>query len=294
MSNLDRIKRVTDLFIEGRELVFGDDGSGEPVVVWINKLNAFEEEEARRDGLAARAERLLELNAPGNRERAALEMSTKGLNHEELVDSLVSMYFDQDYMGAMDDVDSNPEWRDRLLFLQRMNQLHDDAGINDDDERRKRFRDVNGQYFEAIRDAAGKRQEERKKDFLTETDEELTTKHMEVTLDRVATLAHLNERRVTEFFFALRDCQGVQVDGVWTHASCPHPQLLESRQQIRGLPDAMLSAMGDALAGLTVDRRTAGNSDAPTNSSESLEPVSPPEESTPSSPIVTQPVAVAT
>lgn len=294
MSNLDRIKRVTDLFIEGRELIFGDDGSGEPVVVWINKLNAFEEEEARRDGLAARAERLLELNLPGNRERAALEMSAKGLEHEQLVDSLVSMYFDQDYMGAMDDVDSNPEWRDRLLFLQRMNQLHDDAGINDDDERRKRFRDVNGQYFDAIRESAGKRQEDRKKDFLAQTNEELIAKHLEVTLDRVGTLAHLNERRVTEFFYALRDCQGVQTDGVWTHASCLHPQLLESRQQVRGLPDAMLSAMGDALAGLTVDRRTAGNSDAPTNSSESLEPASPPEESTPSSPAVTPPVAVAT
>lgn len=54
-------RRLTDLFVIGRELTL-DDGAGEPVVVWLQKLNLIDQTDASRRGDSARA-RVLSLRS---------------------------------------------------------------------------------------------------------------------------------------------------------------------------------------------------------------------------------------
>src|SRR5574337_1456016 len=116
---LERIKRVTDLFQEGQELYLGDDDAGKPVVIWINKLNSFEDDECRRDGLAMRSEKLLELSDPDNAEMATAEQAAAKLDNDTLIDRIVDQHFDEDYFAALDDADLDKEWREKKEYLER-------------------------------------------------------------------------------------------------------------------------------------------------------------------------------
>jgi hypothetical protein len=49
MSLLDR---VTDLWVEGTTVYLGEDPQG-PLCLWVNTLNSFQHDDARRDGQAA-------------------------------------------------------------------------------------------------------------------------------------------------------------------------------------------------------------------------------------------------
>lgn len=298
MAKLERIKRITDLFVEGTEVKLGEDEAGTPVVVWVNKVNSFELEESRRDGLAARAEKIMELKDPQSPERKILEVQADSLSRDDMITATANRKYDEDYLHAMNDVESDPEWRDRLLFLQRMDELHDDAGIKDDDERRKRHADLQTNYFNALREAANKRQEDRKQELADLDDDELRERFIEWTVEQTSMTSYMAEMRVTQLFYAVRDCQAIpDEEGRFSkdsHKGCTHERMLSERHEVNTLPEEVLSAVADALNRVTVDQRTSGNSAAPTSSSESSEPASTPEESTPSIPVVTPPVAVAT
>lgn len=55
-------RRLTDLWVVGRELTL-DDGEGEPITVWLQKINAIESSEATRRCDAARARMLASRNS---------------------------------------------------------------------------------------------------------------------------------------------------------------------------------------------------------------------------------------
>ena len=71
MDPAERLRRITDLFEEGVVVPLGEDLDG-PILLWVNKLNSFQVEEARRDGVARRGMRLAELGKPDTPERAAI------------------------------------------------------------------------------------------------------------------------------------------------------------------------------------------------------------------------------
>jgi hypothetical protein len=288
---VDRLKRITDLFVEGRELNLGDDETGTPVLVWINKLNSFEDEDARRDGMAARTERILSLT-DDNPEMRMLRDQMLTWDNEKLSDYTGQQHYDEDYMLAMDDIDAEEEWTDRLEYLRRGPTLHDDADLPEDDPRRQDFEKVQAEYFTHMGELAKKRQAERAKDYAKLSRTELEEKYIEMTKNRMAMEVFLEERRVTELYFAARDCQGTRVGpNEFEHSKCDHrKRLLADRKEVRMLPSDAITKMVNLLGDVTVERRAAGNSGALVTSSESLEQPNQQEASAPSTPEVTAPV----
>jgi hypothetical protein len=86
---MDRLRRVTDLFVEGRTLYLGNDDENKPVLVWVNKLNSFEVEESRRDAVSARGLRLLELEKEESPERMAMWARASRWSDDDLADNRV-------------------------------------------------------------------------------------------------------------------------------------------------------------------------------------------------------------
>jgi len=292
---VDRLKRITDLFVEGRELNLGDDETGTPVLVWINKLNSFEDEEARSDGMAARTERILSLT-DDHPDIKLIVSQMSGWDIDQLAEYSASQRRDEDYLAAMDDIDAEKEWAEKLAYLRRGQTLHDDADLPEGDERRERFEKVQAEYFTALEEATVKRQQDRKKEYADLSRSELEEQYLESLKNRLAMETFLEERRITELYFAVRDCQGTRVGpNEFEHSQCDHrKRLMSDRKDIRSLPSEVITRIVNTLADVTVDRRTAGNSDAPVTSSESSEQPSTPEESTLFTPEVTAPVVART
>ena len=93
----------------------------------------------------------------------------------------------------------------------------------------------------------------------------------------------MEERRVTELYYAIRVCEASRDGMAYDHTRCDHRQrALDSRDQVRSLPEQVLVKVIEALDQLNVPQREAGNSDAPVSSSASSEQPNVPEASTPS------------
>jgi hypothetical protein len=291
-----RLRRITDLFTEGVAVNFGDDPDGHPVLVWINKLNSFEVEEARRDGAARRGVRLAALGEEDSPERAALRAEVGFWSDEELAERWVLQKSEEHYLDALNDIEADSKWKDKLESLRRLPTLMREASGAEDDPRRDELIALQQEYYTAISDLQKKRQADAAKDASNMERADLETGFFENWRQRVTLDEFMEERRVTELFFAMRSCDGTRVGPAeFDHENCDHQQrALEERALVRRLPQPVLDKCLQALDELTVPLRDAGNSDAPASSSASSEQQSEPEASTPSTPAETSPDAPTT
>ena len=296
-EKISKIKRVMDLFVEGAVCDLGEDMDTQTrVLVWVNKPNSFEEEEARKDGLVARAIRLQELSDPENPTIAALRETCRGSERPALIDQLVQSKYEDDFIAAMDDIEADEKWRDKMEYLRRGATILQDAGVPEGDKRWTDLAEESEKYQEALRKAIAKRQEGRRRELKNTPESELEDMIVEAFKNRSAMDEFMGEKRITELFFALRDCSAVPYpDGGWSHRNCDHSlRLLEKREDVRSLPEQVLQKVSRTLSDVEVDARTAGNSDAPASSSASSEQPSEEVESTPSTPEAMPSVAPTT
>lgn len=289
-----RLARITDLFVEGTELVLSeDDGTGSPTVLFIRKLNPFEEEECRLDGQVARSDKLLEMRDPENREmRIARATVEEDWGVDELVNALVNNKLSEQFVLAKADVDADEEWLPHLDFLNRGGVL---INPDEDPEGAARWRKLNAEYLTAIQEKLKGRQSDYTDELHNNrSQEERVEMYFDMVKESQARAAFFRERRTTEIWYAVRDCYADRnEDGTWNHAGCKHPRLFE-REDIRSQGADLLNTLSSAIDSQTITPAQAGNSDAPTSSSDSSERSSDPEEtSAPSSQEETSPDATS-
>lgn len=285
MDFTERLRRITDLFVEGTGVYLGDDPQGHPILVWVNKLNSFQVEEARRDGAARRGLRLAELGKPDTPERAAMNSEVVLWTVEELRQRWVNQKSEELYLDVLNDIEADPEWRDKLGMIRRLPTLLREANAAEDDPRRQELVEMQQGYFQAIADG----QEQKQKDALREaakmSRKDLQADFLERWRQRLSLDEFMEERRVTELFYALRACEATRKDGAFDHTDCNHSQrALAEREQVRGLPEGVIVKCIEALDAVTLTEREAGNLDAPASSSASSERPNVEEDSTPSTP----------
>lgn len=294
----ERSRRISDLFVEGTELYLGQDSENKPTLIWVNKLNSFEVEQARHDGVVARGLKIARLAKPDNAELIGMRAQLEAWTDKELLERRVDQQMNALQLEAFNDVEI--EHRDLMDRIRRGPEILADRSAGPDDPARKQLAEDQKEYAtllqaaiekqrrNAFRDAEGLSREDLEKDFLDEWRE------------RESLEEFMEERRVTELHIAMRDCRGTEVgvdaEGgrLFDHADCDHNQRLYAREEIRSLPDALTERVIETLESITVSIRDAGNSAAPASSSESLERPSNPEDSKPSIPVETSPAVPTT
>lgn len=294
---LDRLRRVTDLFIEGTEAFLGRDPADDsPVLIWVNKLNSFEVEEARQDGMVARGVRAMQLTKEDNPERLGVQSSMQGWSDTELINRVVEQKSEETYLDVLTDLEGDEKWREKLAMMRRMPGILEDAKVPDDDSRRQTLQEVQTEYLDALRVARDKAADAMRKDLKARDRSEIETMFFENWRSRISLDEFMAARRTTELFYSMRDCvakdNGTLLDGKvrWDHSGCDHrTRLLNERSQVRTLPEPVLARVSELIDDITVGGRESGNSDAPPNSSGSSGSQSEAEESTPSTPGATEP-----
>jgi len=290
---MSRLVRLTDLWVEGEMVEFGNDPFGSPVCVWVNHLNSFEKEDVRRAAAAAQREYLIQLRDPEDPDRAGFEERLRDMTEDDLVRAGMAEYADEDFMLAQDDMEADEKYReDNAYVIERSGQLEEEKADEGDprwlvvNAARDRILQARADFYrrrasdrdQSLRDAG--RDDMGRNDVIKQI--------VDRWMERLAWMEYLTEQAAAEIHFALRDCRAIKVGDVWDHEHCDHSvKLTKSRAEIKKLPDPLIQKVKWVLDNSSVSLRDAGNSGAPASSSGSSGPQKSAEESTPSIPVET-------
>lgn len=275
------LSTIMDLFVEGKEAVIQPPGQTKPMVVWVNKLSTFEQEDADRAGRAARARRMLEWDRDPD-EQAIFEFES----HEHELDAIVKALADNqstDYMlAASYEVRAEEAWQERLALI-------DDAGEISEEEASEEHmllvKQVNEEFTEAIMAVYERRRQEAIAELKQEPREEIVKRYRAAWRDNRGREAFIIEQRRKQVLFAARVCDATLTDeGVWEHSKCKHHivRLMNGPADLEHLPEVVYEAIRTTLDVISMSPDRAGNSDAPMASSGLSEPQFAEEESIPS------------
>lgn len=266
-----KLRRVTDLFVRGTAVDLTGDGTE---LVFVKKPNAFERGEADLDGRAARQLRMAALERADNGRSSTISLAAERLDDDELLEGALTQDKNRAYLLAVDDVKAEEGWFDRLEMLERTDErLADGAELSEEEQ--AEFGEVNGQYIAAVTKAHEQRIADLRAEHAEDTREQLVKAYVKVWVDLEGVAAFEEERWTTLLYYALRDCVArVPKDGALSevdHSKCTHPRLVETKREVRELPDEFRELVEPALRELLMNQAEAGNSAAPTSSSGSSE-----------------------
>ena len=266
-----KLRRVTDLFVRGTTVALTETGDE---LVFIRKPNAFERGEADLDARAARQLRMAALERDGNERSSTIELAAERLSDAELLDGALTQEKNRAYLGALDDVKADETWFERMEMLERTDErLREGAQLSEEEQ--AEFAQANGEYMAAVQARHEQRIADLKAEHEGDTREELVKAYVKVWVDLEGVSAFEEERWVTLLYYAVRDCiakvpAGGRVEDA-DHTKCTHPRLVDSKKEIRELPDEFRELVEPALREMLMNQAEAGNSAAPTSSSESSE-----------------------
>lgn len=275
-----RLRRVTDLFVEGETIFLGREDDGTPICIWLNKMNPFEEEEARRDGQAHRGLRMAALQAEDSPERQGLTAEMALWDTDTLAVKYVTLRSDELMAEIYDDLYADTELTEKMRQAQRLPQLLKDSGVPEEDPRWAEIDRLNAEWMKAFDDKRKQVVREAEADAKSQVREDLEKAYVAEWASKSSMAEFINERRVTALWLSMRDCvateredKGPNDPDRWDHSRCDHSvKLVAERSGVSKLPSGVLEKVTVVAEALPVPTKEAGNSDAPASSSASSEP----------------------
>lgn len=292
------LKRVTDLFIEGTEVVVAPgvpEAKIDPVIMWVNKLNAFESEEARRAGQVARSRTVLALTLVGTPEKTLFEAALVTTPREEMIESLVANKNTEWFIKSVDSLRTDPEWKERLEINERSREQL--AGRPEDDPEVKLIAKINEDYVADLRDREKRYATEYRAELESKPLDDLQDEYRKAWADIRGNDAFTREFTKAQVFYALRNCNSRRRDGNgrWDHSECNHlDRSLDDMGEVNQLPQGLLDHVAASIALLNTPNSDARFSAGATSSSASAPSPEQEEASTPSTPMETSPVLATT
>lgn len=260
---MPKMRRLTDLYVVGKEVKV-DDGHGDVVVVWMQKLNPVQHEDAMRKANARRARCLAMKRNPDSPDHQAVMSQVYDLDIDSLIDYLVVPEIQKYQMAREEELAAEDEWSNDN-YLQG---LRDDWNIslerayaeNPDDPEAKRVKDELTRFSEAIHKASEGHEESLRKQFAARPVEELQDKVANQFIEMQADMEWMREFHRFELFYAVRD--------PLHHKK----QYFENLEELDLLSSEVLELLNTEYRGLSVDVTEGKGSQATDASSPSSEP----------------------
>lgn len=277
-----RYRRATDMYAVGREHVLK---SGD--VIYLMAMNIIEKDEAVSDAMAARAHLALALRDPESAEAVKVRAMFEADGPDDAINRLVESIDNRAFEEAVDELEEEEGWAERILMLRRGPDLNMAAG----EEEQAFYKRTLMEFTELIgnkMDQIKARERERLEDLPAE---DLFTEYLAWWADLRGGEVGIVEYRHTELFYSARACIATPPEegGTWDHSGCESHQvrLYDDKAALRHEPDEFLQELFEALAESEVTERQAKLRAALASSSDSPAPRNEPVDSTPSSPAAT-------
>lgn len=273
-----KYKRVPDLYVTGTEFVLRDG-----LVLWLQVLNPFEQDEAKHDAQVARSRLVMALRSEhGSDERMKIEGWLMADGRDQALERLFTAKLAESMLNTLTDIRDDPEWQERMEIAERADEL---LARPAEDPERKLMEQINSDYLAEIekRQVAERSFLERRYDGATSND--IVEEYVNYYVERRGNEVAIAEYNLTELWYAARVCDGQQQpDGTWDHDGCESHrlQVWETKADVRSLPEELSEPLYAAMGELNMTVREAKNLARQGSSSESSPLPNEAEESTPS------------
>lgn len=252
-------RRLADLFVVGKEIVF-DDGQGEPITIWLQKLNPVEHETAMRRANGARSTVLTGKNEV---EREIADDDAAEFGRDGWVEFLASDALGRKIPALEAELAAEEEWS-KDDYLQGLKDVWDASmqkalEEDPDDPSALRVRDEL-ERFRVLLDAHVERERDSLvAEFNSRSDEDLQKRVVEKLLQTRADIAWLSEFRRCEVWLSTR------------LADDHRKKYFESRDEVDDLSQEVLIRLMNEYQDLGVDPLEGKDSGAMQPSSNSPE-----------------------
>jgi hypothetical protein len=274
---MSRLAKLTDLFVEGRAVKI-QRPSGEPILVWINKLSPFELEQCNHEGRIARARTMLAIRQIGTPEYDLFRASAQASKPDAIITALIQTKSNEHLVSVIRDMHSDPEWKEKLETLEWSSEQLD--GKSNDDPEVKALAQVLADYQAEMDARTTFLRNELRQELAAMPEDSLREAYLESYIEQRGLQSFTREREITQVFYTLRQCEGVdQGEGTYTHENCTHQRWLEDRRDVESLPSSLLGQIREAIEDVNMAPDVARFSDALVSSSDSSGPSSKQEDS---------------
>lgn len=257
-------RKLSDLYVVGKELTF-DDGSGEDAVsVWVSKISPIEQRNAVDAAAAERARVLLYKKLPEEdpiRLRFQDQLNEMdGFNREVLVGFLISSKLYEAELSAESRLGAEEPWSkdDYLKGLQDLwlNEMQDRYMENEEDEEALRVYTELKKFADEVKEAIAEDESVLRVQYEETSLDELRSKAINQLIETEADFAWMNEFRRQQIFYATRTPEDHKI------------RYFEDRSEVDEIDDEVFGRLLTEFTSLTVDVLEGKDSQETPNSSE--------------------------
>ncbi len=208
-------RKLTDLYVRGKELTFDDGAPGEdPIKVWLQKLNPVQQEQAQKRAEAARAKVLSIVHLPEEAAEKQIfydEVASSNPSKEDLITILIATDLAQCAESAEAEVAARDEWLEDG-YLQGLQEAWENGAREDMfreetpeyDEARRVFDELK-KFNEQVEEILQQDERRLRKDYEGAKESSLVKKVVERRIRTHADRAWITEFRKCELWMAVRD-----------------------------------------------------------------------------------------
>lgn len=251
-NRAERRRRITDLYTVGEVLQVAP---GQ--MVFVKKLNQFEEGEARADAMAARSRMVLAQRDDTNPEAKALRAAIGRMDTDNLIEGIVNSRFTRYMADANMSIHGDPEWSERMSIIDRTDRE------TATEQEIKVMDDINSSYLAELNERAKKAEADDRHELFGLDIEEVRHAYEEAIIETRATAVYIGEYKFGQLAWAIRMCDAEQPSEgqEWDHTACTHERLYVDEEIeegsgkrvkravefVREEPDALLDEYVSAL-----------------------------------------------
>jgi hypothetical protein len=244
-------RRLTDLYVVGKEVVFDDGVEGEePITVWLSKISPLENRDSADTASSVRAKILSLKNAPDADERLLAvykeQLEDLGVkDHDSMVEFLISPKVQEAFLSVESRLSEEEPWVTDN-YLNSLQQAWNDGlaekyAIDDEHEDALRVYNELKRFTDLVVAEVEEEKENLAAEYDHESDEDLYRLCLERTIDAEADFAWVNEFSRWQIFYAVREPDN-------------HKQrYFEMREEVDALDVVVLNKLLAEYRELTVD-----------------------------------------
>lgn len=252
MGNRSKYKKVLDLYRVGTEVVFKDG-----TVMYIQAMNPFEVEEARRAAGVAKARFAMSVKKVGSDEHDQIMGNVEGAGALSAIDDLVKTKHSEHFIKAANEVQVDPDFKEHWDIIERSDDMDDRPA---DDPERLTLEILTKEYFDEVQKRTDIEEELYRNRLDAMSADELLQAYSEEWVSRRGQTHAIEAYNMAEMLSVCRVCDAVKVDDTWDHTACNHTEkVFEERADIEELPGDVLSQISEAIDSFNLQVRDAKN-----------------------------------
>ncbi len=205
-----KTRKLSDLYVLGGEVEI-DDGTGDPITVWVQKLTPLQQEKTLRRANGARSSVLSVRKLPADAEERLVyqhELEAISRDRDAMIDYLIGEKLGLAYQVEEARLAEEDEWK-KDGYLQGLSDAWNDTlreryALDPEDPEAKRNFEEQKRFADAVEKTVDGERKALAKDYADKTDEKLEEEVLDKVLESAADLEWLKEYRKCEVWFFTR------------------------------------------------------------------------------------------